>query len=307
MLLIKHIIDKLGCLEFIGDPQTPIKEVMQLNELNNRHDVLFWCNDKNIHKLSNISFGTVICSRAILSQERPYQCNLIIVDNPRLYFSRVVEFFFYSPVVREGISKSAVVHSSSVIGANCYIGENVVIEENCIIGDNCLIDHNTVLHHGTVLGEHVKIGCNNTIGGFGYGYEKNEQGEYKPIPHLGNVVIESNVEICNNTTIDRAALGSTLIGKNVKISNLVHIGHGVIIGQNSLIIANAMIAGSTVIGENVWISPSASIINKTTVGDNAVVGLSAVVIRPVENHSVVIGNPAKMIKKTVDNQAEQRS
>ncbi len=91
---------------------------------------------------------------------------------------------------------------------------------------------------------------------------KNEEGKYSIIPHMGNVVIKNQVEIGNNTCIDRAVLGSTIINENVKIDNLVHISHGVSLGANSLIIANTMIAGSSIIGENVWVSPSSSILNK---------------------------------------------
>lgn len=293
MLLIKHIIEQLDCREFIGNVNASVAEIIQIHQSNNREDIICWCSDKNLELIDTVNKGTIICSSSALERTISPHCNYIIVDNPRLYFSRVVQKFFYNPPVRQGISKTAVIHPSSEIGSNCYIGDHTVIEENCIIGDNCIIGHNNVLHYGTIIKNNVTIGCNNTIGGFGYGYEKNEQGEYEPVPHLGNVVIEAHVEICNNSCIDRAAIGSTRIKRNVKISNLVHIGHGAVVGENSLIIANAMIAGSAVIGENVWISPSASIINKTTVGDNAIVGLSAVVLKPVKENTVVVGNPAK--------------
>jgi UDP-3-O-[3-hydroxymyristoyl] glucosamine N-acyltransferase len=108
-------------------------------------------------------------------------------------------------------------------------------------------------------------------------------------------VIEDGVEIGNNTTIDRAVLGSTFIRKNSKIDNLVHIAHGVEIGENSLIIANAMVAGSTSIGRNVWVAPSASIINKISVGDNSIIGMGAVVVRSVSEGQTIVGNPGKDI------------
>jgi UDP-3-O-[3-hydroxymyristoyl] glucosamine N-acyltransferase len=295
MLLIKELIEKLGCLDFIGNSNAFISEIVQLSQINNRENVLSWCSDKNIEQLDTLHTGTIVCSSLALKKKLNPQCNYLIVENPRLYFGRLVEMFFYHPPIRRGISKTAVIHPTSIIGKGCYIGDHTVIEENCIIGDYCHVGHNNVLHYGTILKNNVTVGCNNTIGGFGYGYEKNEQGDYEPIPHIGNVVIEDNVEICNNSCIDRAAIGSTFIGKNVKISNLVHIGHGVTIGKNSLIIANAMIAGSAVIGENVWIAPSSSIINKISVGNNAIVGLSAVVIKSVENGAVVAGNPAKKL------------
>ncbi len=297
MLLVKDIIKELGCLTFAGNPDTLINDVIQLSAENQRDDVIFWCSNKNSDVLNSISHGTIICSNIALDKTIHPQCNLIIVDNPRYYFSKLIEKFFYAPPLRNTVSKTAVIHATASIGQNCFIGNHVVIEENCIIGDNCHIGHNTVIHYGTIINNNVKIGCNNTIGGFGYGYEKNITGQYEPLPHIGNVVIENDVEICNNSCIDRAALGSTLIKKNAKISNLVHIGHGTIIGENSLIIANAMIAGSVIIGDNVWVAPSASVINKITIGNGAIVGLSAVVIRPVKENTVVAGNPARKLKK----------
>ena len=293
MVLIKHIIDKLGCLDFFGNIETSIVQIIQINSANQRSDVLFWCSDKNIGLLEKIDRGTIVCSKLAYNQKKNDHCNWIVVDNPRLYFSRLVQLFFYKPPKRVGISTKAVIHYTSHIGRNCFIGDNVIIEENCSVGDDCEIGHNSVLHYGTILKNNVKIGCSNTIGGFGYGYEKNENNQYEPLPHIGNVVLEDGVEICNNCCIDRAAIGSTIVEKNVKISNLVHIGHGAVIGENSLIIANAMIAGSVVIGKNVWVAPSSSIMNKTVIGDNAIIGLSAVVIRPVKENTTVVGNPAR--------------
>lgn len=293
MLLIEHILEKLGCIKFIGNLKTPITSLINLIETNTRADVIFWCNDKNIGVLPNIQQGTIICSKLALTQKIATECNLIIVENPRLYFSRVLKQFFDITPSRQGISKTAIIHPSSQIGEHCYIGDNVVIEENCVIGNHCSINHNTIIHFNTIIKSHVKIGCNNTIGGIGFGYEKNEVGEYELIPHIGNVYIEERVEIGNNTCIDRAALGSTVIGKNVKIDNLVHIGHGVQVGDNSLLIANSLIGGSTIIGENVWIAPSSTLINKIKIGNNAVVGLASTVLKSVKENTVVIGNPAR--------------
>ena len=131
----------------------------------------------------------------------------------------------------------------------------------------------------------------------GFGYEKNEKGEYKAIKHVGYVVIEKDAEIANNVVIDRATLGVTVIGENVKIDNLVHISHNVRIGKNCMILANSMLAGSVTIGENSWIAPSASILNQKKIGSNVMVGMGAVVLKDVENDIVVVGNPSRILKK----------
>ena len=117
------------------------------------------------------------------------------------------------------------------------------------------------------------------------------------IPHIGNVVLGNNVEIGNNSCIDRAVLGSTILHDNVKVDNLVHIAHGVVIGKNSLIIANAMVAGSATIGEHVWVAPSASILNKKSIANNAVIGMGAVVLKNVNEGETIIGNPGKPLNK----------
>ena len=111
--------------------------------------------------------------------------------------------------------------------------------------------------------------------------------------------MENNVEIGNNTCVDRAVIGSTTLGENVKVDNLVHIAHGVKVARNTVIIANAMVAGSVTIGENTWIAPSASILNQKNIGDNVLVGMSSLVLKDVEDNQIVAGVPAKVIKKII--------
>jgi UDP-3-O-[3-hydroxymyristoyl] glucosamine N-acyltransferase len=154
-----------------------------------------------------------------------------------------------------------------------------------------------VIKSNTIIGNNVTIGCNCTIGGAGFGYEKNEVNEYKFMPHLGGVKISDNVNVGDNCSIDKGVLENTFIGEGVKIDNLVHIAHGVQIGSNSLIIANTMIGGSASIGKNVWVAPSASLINKIKIGDAAIIGMGAVVIKDVDNSTTVAGNPAKPLIK----------
>lgn len=258
-------------------------------------NALMWLNDKNIASFSNLCKGVLIVSelfdKTLVTSKG---ITLIIVSNPRRAFQTSIDIL-YPDTVKFEIASSAVISSSARIGENCNIGHHVVVEENVEIGNNCIILSNTVILKNTKIGNNCRIGANCTIGGVGFGYEKDESGNYSLIRHVGNVVIFNGVDIGNNTCIDRAVLGSTIISENVKVDNLVHIAHGVIIGKNSLIIANAMIAGSTKIGENVWVAPSASILNKKIIGDNAVVGIGAVVLRNVDESTVVVGNPAKKI------------
>ncbi len=293
---IDDILIELKVIETNISEPLVITNVIQLTEENTDRSVLFWCNDKNIQKLAKTPVGVVIASTKLKDIIVPESLKYILVEHPRRAFAEIIKKFFAKSPKAPKISESATIAKDSKIGKSVFIGENVVIEENCVVGDHSVILHNTVIHAGTIIGSSVLIGCNNTIGGVGFGYERSEAGEYEVVPHIGNVVIHDKVEIGNNTCIDRAVLGSTVINRNVKIDNHVHIAHGVSIGENSLIIAHAMIGGSTIIGNNVWVSPGALVINKSEVGNNSVVGMGAVVIKPVKESTVVAGSPARLIR-----------
>jgi UDP-3-O-[3-hydroxymyristoyl] glucosamine N-acyltransferase len=298
MLPLSAILEQLPTLTFIGNETNIIKEVVSFSLENCKENTLSWVNDKNVAQIIHLQAGTIICSEKaleILAKENAHQnVNFLIVSNPRKYFADILREFF-APKIAYSIAQSAKIHESVQLGNPIFIGENVVIEANCKIGNNCRIGHNTILHSHTQIADNVIIGCNNTIGGVGFGYEKDEKGQYILMPHIGNVKIEKNVEIGNNSCIDRAVMGSTLLKENCKIDNLVHIAHGVVIGRNSLVIANSMIAGSAIIGDNVWVAPSVSVLNKNTVGDNAFLGMGAVIIREVAENEKVVGNPGRKI------------
>ncbi len=300
---VQQILDSIEYVNFIGDANDIITEVIALDQKSSNSNVITWCNDKNLEKLAGLKSGTVIVSKLFTDTNIQYNknCNFIVVLNPRNTFRLVLERFFSESITPE-ISNTAVIHETVKLGSAVFIGHNVVVEKDCEIGDNTIILHNTVVLNGSKIGNNVKIGANNTIGGTGFGYEKDVDGNFQLITHLGNVVLEDFVEIGNNTCIDRAVLGSTVLSKNVKVDNLVHIAHGVKIGENSVIIANAMIAGSVVIGENTWVSPSVSVLNQKTIGSDALIGLGAVVIKNVNDYEVVVGNPGKVIKTMNDKQ-----
>lgn len=294
-ILLEEIGELIGATQVIKNQSVSITELIQLDAQNDRDDVVMWASTKNYETLKAVKKGTIICS-TIAEEDIQKGCNYLIVNAPRNAFRLLLETYFM-PKLEYGIASSAKVHPSVQIGKNVFIGENTVIEAGCILGDNVRIAHNTVLHTRTKASNNVSIGSNCVIGGVGFGYEKDEKGAYVVIPHIGNVVLEENVEIGNNTCIDRAVMGSTLLKKNVKVDNLVHIAHGVVIDENSLIIANALIGGSTTIGKNVWVAPSSTIINKVNIADDVVIGMGAVVIKSAEKGAVLVGNPAKPLVK----------
>jgi UDP-3-O-[3-hydroxymyristoyl] glucosamine N-acyltransferase len=288
---VKNILDSIEYTRYIGDDNAQVLSPCPLDASQASEYSLFWCKQGNEHLLKDIDKGTVIVGSTFNPNEAISGVNYIMVFSPRKTFMGIMnKFFKEKPSLSLYINN--VYHGDNLI----YIGNNVTIEEGCEIGNNVVIWHNSVIFRNTIIGDNVTIGANTSIGGVGFGYEKDDDGNYQLIQHLGNVVIGNNVDIGNNTAIDRAVLGSTIIEDNVKIDNLVHIAHGVRIGKNSMVIANAMLAGSVTIGEGSWIAPSSSVLNQKSVGNNAVVGLGAVVINSVNDNEVVVGNPSKVIK-----------
>jgi UDP-3-O-[3-hydroxymyristoyl] glucosamine N-acyltransferase len=293
---LQEIIDFLKPICVIGSSHGVIEELVRLDSLSDREDVLFWCKDSKLPDLESAKGGTVLCGVAAQGTALNSLLNYIVVPNPRLAFLRVASHFFAEPDEPAGVHPSATIDPTVTLGSNVKIGPNVVIERECSIGDGSCIGPNTVIHRRTQIGKDVKIGANNTIGGVGFGYEPNDEGVYEVIPHLGNVVIEDRVEIGNNTTVDRAVLGSTFLRADAKIDNLVHVAHGVTVGRNSLLIAHSMIGGSTHIGESVWVAPTAAILNGVKIGSDSVIGMGAVVLKTVEAGDIMIGNPARRLR-----------
>ena len=203
--------------------------------------------------------------RKILEDSSQKYKTFISVKNPKYYFAKVVNALHEE----EKFAK---------IGKDCNIMTGVYIYPNVTIGDNVTIMPNAV------------------IGGSGFGFVYEED---KPIlfPQIGKVVIGNNVSIGSNTCIDRGALGSTIIGNDVKIDNLVHIAHNVEIGDNTCVIANSLVCGSVKIGKNCWIGASSTIREKLVIEDDALIGMSACVLKNVKAGTTVLGNPAKEYKK----------
>ncbi len=308
---ISDYLEEIKDVEFKGDPERNISNVLPLSEIingnNESSDSLSWMGDAYIKDVSgDIQVGLLITTKGGYEKLKDSSINFLISENPRRVFQNILSKF-YRLDYSSKTEPSAIVHSTAKIGSNVYIGHNVVIEEDCIIGDDSVILHNTVIYRKTIIGNKVVIGSNCTIGNYGFGYEKDESGNFQRLEHLGNVVIQDEVEIHNNTCIDRAVLGSTLLEQNSKIDNLVHIAHSAVIKENALVIANAVVAGSTIVGKNSWIGPTVTLKDKITIAENTLVGIGSVVVKNTEPNTVLVGNPAyKMddFKKILKHQKE---
>ncbi len=216
----------------------------------------------------------------------------IISERPRWDFIRVLNRFF-TPQDPVEIHPTAIINPKAIVGNRVSIGSYARVGAEVVIGDDCIIGSGVSLEGPVVLGRGCRIKANSVIGEQGFGFERDEDGTPMHFPHLGKVVLEEGVWIGACTTIERATLGVTRLCANVKVDDLVQIGHNTLTGPNTLIMANVVLCGGAVIGSNCWIAPNSVIKQKVRVGDNVTVGLGAVVIRDVEDGLVVAGVPAK--------------
>lgn len=177
----------------------------------------------------------------------------------------------------------------SYIGKNCKIGKNVKIYPHVYIGDSVVVGDNCILYSGvkimrqTQIGNYCEFHPGVVIGGDGFGFAPQEDGSYKNIPQLGNVIIEDYVSIGVNSTIDCATIGSTRIGRGVKIDNLVQIAHNVTIGENTVIASQAGVAGSTVVGKNCVLGGRTALVGHIKIADNTTVAGNTGMMKSVEN------------------------
>ncbi len=197
------------------------------------------------------------------------------VENARLSFARVGDRLLGEWKTSE-ISSSAVISAGARVGARVRIGPGVVVEDGVAIGDGCRLEARVVVHAGTVLGTKVTVKAGAVLGSAGFGFVRDPQsGDYVPFPQRGRLVIEDEVWIGANSTIDRGALGETRIGRGTKIDNLVHIGHNCTIGTNVVIAAQTGIAGSSVIGDGAVIAGQVGIADHVTIGKGVILGAKA--------------------------------
>jgi len=223
----------------------------------------------------------------------PEGTTVIVTADPRKAFVSVIGALF-TPARRSGVHPSAVVDPEAVIDPAAYVGPNAVIGR-CVVGPATEIHANVTLYDGTRVGANVTIHAGCAIGADGFGYERLADGTMEKFVHLGGVVIEDDVEIGSNTSIDRGALADTVIRRGTKIDNQVHIAHNCDIGPDAVVIAQAMIGGSVKIGRGAWIAPGAVVMNGVAIGEGAFCGLGSIVTKPVADGMTVMGNPARPI------------
>ncbi|MEO6848879.1 MAG: UDP-3-O-(3-hydroxymyristoyl)glucosamine N-acyltransferase [Chthoniobacterales bacterium] len=240
---------------------------------------------------------------------------VIRVTNARIAVARLLPLFFPVDTYTAGIHPSAVIAASAEIDPSVHIGPNCVVGERVKIGprsallggnnigkdsqigeDVCLFP-NAVIYSRTVIGHRVSIHSGTVIGSDGYGYILDE-GKHRKMLQVGNVVIHNDVEIGANSAIDRAALGSTVIGAGTKIDNLVHVAHNVVMGRHCLIMGQVGFAGSTKLGDYVVIASQSGIAGHLKLGNQAMIGAKTGVMRDIPDGGVMLGIPAAPHQQT---------
>jgi UDP-3-O-[3-hydroxymyristoyl] glucosamine N-acyltransferase len=293
--------------EIVGNTNVEVSRLSKIEE-GTEGSLTFLSNPKYTHFIYTTKAAITIVNDTFVP-ESPLDTTLIKVADAYKAFSKLLEFYNQVKLNKNGIETPSFISESATYGENLYlgsfsyIGDNVILGDNVkvypgsFIGDNVNIGHNVIIFAGakiyseTVIGNNCTIHSGAVIGADGFGYAPNEDGTYSKIPQIGNVIIEDNVDIGANSTVDRATLGSTVIRTGVKIDNQVQIAHNVEIGKNTVIAAQSGIAGSTKLGENCMIGGQVGIVGHLTIGNNVRIQAQSGVGRNIKNNEVLQGSP----------------
>lgn len=299
-----------------GNPDVAVTELSKIED-GKEGSLSFLSNPKYENFLYSTKASVVIVSKDF-NPTQEYTSTLIRVDNP--YSSFTILLDKYNEAVnaqadQSGIDKLAFVDPSAKIGKNVFIGafsyiaENVEIADgtkiktqtfigaNSKIGSNCTFFPGVKIYHNAVIGNRVIIHSNTVIGSDGFGFAPQKDGTYNKIPQIGNVIIEDDVEIGANTTVDRATMGSTTIKKGAKIDNLIQIAHNVEIGENTVLAAQSGVSGSTKIGANSVIGGQVGIAGHLSLAKGTQIGAQAGInFNITEENKQWHGSPAQPLR-----------
>jgi UDP-3-O-[3-hydroxymyristoyl] glucosamine N-acyltransferase len=302
---LKELADKLSARL---DPPDANVEVSSVGSIESAlpGQITFAVNAKFLPLALATKASALIVEEKFPALEKP----TLRTNNPQFAYARAVELLHVLPQEKRGIHPTAVIDPSARIAANASIGACVVIGADVEIGENCTLLPQVVIYSGVKIGKnffahsHVSIreNCeigNNVllhngvvIGSDGFGFAKDDSGNWYKIPQTGRVVIEDNVEIQANSCVDRASLGETRIGRNTKIDNLSQVAHNCIIAENSMLCAQVGLAGSTEIGKNVILAGQVGVAGHCKIGDGVIVTAQSGTHGDIPAGSMVSGSPA---------------
>jgi len=300
--------------DLLGDPNIKVNNLAKIEE-GASGCISFLANMKYEPFVYTTKSSIVLVARSFVPKEK-IDATLILVDDPYLSFTVLLqEYQRLTSLVKSGIEEPVFTGSNtetgeniyrgafSYVGQNCRIGSNVKIYPHVYVGDGVTIGDNTILYPGVKIYQGCKIGSFCTIaagavvGSDGFGFAPQADGTYQNIPQLGIVTIEDHVDIGANTTIDRATMGSTIIGKGVKLDNLIQIAHNVEIGSNTVMASQSGISGSTKIGEGCIIAGQVGVVGHVKIANKTSVGAQSGISKGVSKEGTALfGSPAIDIK-----------
>ena len=293
--------------KIIGDETATISGVSPIESGEKGH-LSFVAQERFADHIETSACSVLIVSEKLLTKES-YPTTVIAVEDAYLSFQVLMNLYNEMKGRKSGIEEGAVFHETAKVGENVYVGAftcvsekvkigddsqiypQVFIGKNVKIGKNCIIYSGVRIYDYCVIGDHCIVHSNTVIGSDGFGFQPTKDG-YQKIPQLGNVVLEDDVEIGANCTIDRGTIGSTVIGKGTKIDNLIQIAHNVKIGRNNVIAAQAGIAGSTVIGDWNQIGGQVGIVGHITIGNQVKIQAQSGVNSSAKDNEILYGSPA---------------
>lgn len=290
-----------------GDPEVKVSNFSKIEE-GKPGTLTFLANPKYEHHIYHTEASIVLVNQDFTPTD-PIHTTLIRVENAYTALAQLLNMVEQAKSKKSGVDSTAFIAPTASVGEDCYIGnmayigERVKLGNNCqvypfaYIGDNVEIGDNTILYpHVTVyhdcrIGQHCILHAGSVIGADGFGFAP-EGEQYKKIPQLGNVVIEDNVEIGANTTIDRAVMDSTIIRQGVKLDNLIQIAHNVEVGENTVMAAQVGIAGSVKVGKHCMFGGQVGLAGHIQIADDVTLGAQAGVISSVKEATTLLGAPA---------------
>lgn len=307
MILTASVIADLIGGVVDGDPTVQVSTVSPIDN-GQAGSLSFLANPKYNDNLVTTGSSVVIVYNDLVAVPE-VKATLIRVADPYSCFAILLQKYNEVHRPKSGIHSSAIVSPNAKIGQNVSIGAGAVIDDEVEIGDDSVIGTLVVLErkvkvgkacrfhsgsrvlHGCIIGNNCTLHAGVTIGSDGFGFAPSDL-SYSKIPQIGNVVLEDDVEIGSNSTIDRATMGSTIIRKGVKLDNLIQVAHNVEIGEHTVIAAQTGIAGSTKIGKRCMIGGQVGIIGHLTIGDNVKIAAQSGVGNNLPSNSIVQGSPA---------------
>jgi UDP-3-O-[3-hydroxymyristoyl] glucosamine N-acyltransferase len=300
--------------EIDGNPEVKVNTIAKIEE-GHEGALSFLANPKYEHYIYSTNSSIVLVNKSFVPSGG-IRATLIRVENAYESFASLLRLVDQARPRKKGIHPTAVIEPTAKVGSDVYIGPNVYVGENSQIGDGCSLYPNvyvgdnsrvgskTILYpgvtvyHECILGESCIVHAGSVIGSDGFGFAPQSESEYMKIPQLGNVVLEDNVEIGSNVTIDRATMGSTIIHKGVKLDNLIQIGHNVEVGDNTVMAAQSGISGSTKLGKNCMIGGQVGFAGHIKIANGTKIGAQAGILSEIkEENTAIIGSPAIEIRQ----------